>query len=137
MLELLPKAVRRKKRPNFKPEFKIRLARRASEPGVSVSMLAQENDINVNMLFKWRRQLREGLLDGVAHRQTMLPVSIVDENPASLPMITPSDMPSTVAERAETSSCGVIEIQIAGAVVRVNGAADLAALRAILDIFRS
>lgn len=137
MLELLSKAVRRKKRPNFKLEFKIQLARRSLEPGVSVSMLAQENDINVNMLFKWRRQLREGLLDGVAHRQTMLPVSIVDENPASLPTITPSDMPSTVTEKADTASCGVIEIQIAGAVVRVNGAADLATVRAVLSMLRS
>ena len=64
---------------NYSLEFKKQLAQRASESGVSVSLLAQENNINVNMLFKWRRHLREGWFDGVARRQTMLPVRSVEE----------------------------------------------------------
>ena len=83
-MELLDTPVRRKRRPNYSPEFRKQLAQRASEPGVSVSLLAQENGINVNMLFKWRRELRDGRLDGVMHRQPMLPVTIVDDNPDHL-----------------------------------------------------
>jgi transposase-like protein len=56
--------VRKKRRPNYSPEFRKQLAQRAAEPGVSVSRPAQENGINANMLYKWRRQLREGRLDG-------------------------------------------------------------------------
>jgi transposase len=54
---------RKKQRPNFSSEFKQSLARQACEAGVSVSQLAQTNNVNANMLFKWRRQLRAGLFD--------------------------------------------------------------------------
>ncbi|WP_374358838.1 transposase [Pseudoduganella danionis] len=56
----------RRGRPNYSPEFKHRLAVAACDPGVSVSKLAQDHGINTNMLFKWRRDLRAGLLTGPA-----------------------------------------------------------------------
>lgn len=137
-MELLIKPVRRKRRPNYSPEFRKQLAQRAAEPGVSVSRLAQENDINVNMLFKWRRQLREGRLDGVIHRQAMLPVTIVDDNAGHLPSAHPTDIPDVVVtpQRTATNEPGVIEIQMAGAVVRFDGKADLTAIRAVLGMLR-
>ncbi len=136
-LELLDTPVRRKRRPNYSPEFRKQLAQRASEPGVSVSRLAQENDINVNMLFKWRRELREGRLDGVMHRQAMLPVSIVDENPDHLPSAHPTGTPDSVAvQESGITQPGVIEIQIAGAVMRFDGKADLSMVRAVLGMLR-
>lgn len=124
-MELLDTPVRRKRRPNYSPEFKKQLARRASEPGVSVSLLAQENAINVNMLFKWRRELRERRFDGVMQRQAMLPVTIVDESPVNLPSANPTDIPDAVV--GQGFSCtrpSVIEIEIAGAVMRFDGKAD-------------
>jgi len=136
-LELLDTPVRRKRRPNYSPEFRKQLAQRASEPGVSVSLLAQENDINVNMLFKWRRELRDGRLDGVIHRQPMLPVTIVDDNPDHLPSEQPTVSPNTVvAQRTATTEPSVIEIQIAGAVMRFDGKADLTVVRAVLEMLR-
>ena len=136
-MELLDTPVRRKRRPNYSPEFRKKLAQRASEPGVSVSRLAQENDINVNMLFKWRRELREGRLDGVIHRQTMLPVTIVDDNPDHLSPANPTDIPDAfAAQMATTTQPGWIEIQIAGAVVRFDGKADLTMVRAVLGMLR-
>ena len=136
-MELLDTPVRRKRRPNYSPEFRKQLAQRASEPGVSVSLLAQENDINVNMLFKWRRELREGRLDGVMHRQAMLPVTIVDDNPDHLPPEYPTASPdAVVAQRTATTELSVIEIQIAGAVMRFDGKADLTVVRAVLGMLR-
>jgi len=136
-LELLDTPVRRKRRPNYSPEFRKQLAQRASEPGVSVSLLAQENDINVNMLFKWRRELRDGRLDGVIHRQPMLPVTIVDDNPDHLPSEQPTVNPNAVvAQRTATTEPSVIEIQIAGAVMRFDGKADLSVVRAVLEMLR-
>lgn len=136
-MELLDTPVRRKRRPNYSPEFRKQLAQRASEPGVSVSLLAQENDINVNMLFKWRRELRDGRLDGVIHRQPMLPVTIVDDNPDHLPSEQPTVSPNTVvAQRTATTEPSVIEIQIAGAVMRFDGKADLTVVRAVLEMLR-
>ena len=52
----------RKGRPNNPADFEHRLATAAREPSVSVSKLAREHGINTNMLFKWRRDLRAGLL---------------------------------------------------------------------------
>ncbi|MFZ6747270.1 IS66-like element accessory protein TnpA [Undibacterium sp. JH2W] len=136
-MELLDTPVRRKRRPNYSPEFRKQLAQRASEPGVSVSLLAQENDINVNMLFKWRRELRDGRLDGVMHRQAMLPVTIVDDNPDHLPPEHPTASPdAVVAQRTATTEPSVIEIQIAGAVMRFDGKADLSMVRAVLEMLR-
>jgi transposase-like protein len=40
-----------------------KLAMAASDPGVSVSKLALEHQFNTNMVFKWRRDLRAGLLE--------------------------------------------------------------------------
>ena len=136
-MELLTTPVRKKRRPNYSPEFRRQLAQRAAEPSVSVSRLAQENGINANMLFKWRWQLREDRLDGVMHRQAMLPVTITDEQPANLASVHPIDRPDAVAAQdVLTDRSGVIEIQMAGAVLRFDGKADLTAIRAVLGMLR-
>jgi transposase len=137
-LELLDTPVRRKRRPNYSPEFKKQLAQRASEPGVSVSLLAQENAINVNMLFKWRRELREGRLDGVMQRQAMLPVTIVDESPVNLPSANSTDIRDAIAGQGHVGiRPSVIEIEIAGSVMRFDGKADLSMVRAVLGMLRT
>jgi transposase len=137
-LELLDTPVRRKRRPNYSPEFRKQLAQRASEPGVSVSLLAQENGINVNMLFKWRRELRDGRLNGVMQRQAMLPVTIVDESPVNLSSTNPTCIPDAVASQGHAGTRpSVIEIEIAGAVMRFDGKADLSMVRAVLGMLRT
>ncbi|MFT0174827.1 transposase [Paraburkholderia mimosarum] len=49
------------KRPNFPIEFKRRLVEQSYEAGASVALIARSNDINTNLLFKWRRH-RNGSL---------------------------------------------------------------------------
>jgi len=72
-MDTLAGAGRKKRRPNFSSEFKKMLAQQACEPGVSVSQLAQQHGINVNMLFKWRRNLVAGLFNVPTHTPVMLP----------------------------------------------------------------
>ncbi|WP_415873368.1 transposase, partial [Burkholderia ubonensis] len=48
------------KRPNFADEFKRALVEQTFEPDASVSLVARCNDINTNLLFRWRRQYLEG-----------------------------------------------------------------------------
>ncbi|WP_425199441.1 transposase [Paraburkholderia tuberum] len=43
------------KRPNFPTEAKRRLVEQSLERGASVALIARNNDINANLLFKWRR----------------------------------------------------------------------------------
>ena len=82
--------------------------------------------------------MREGRLDGVVHRQAMLPVTIVEENPANLPLANSTDMPDAVAGQAAAANRqGVIEIQMAGAIMRFDGQADLATIRAVLGMLRT
>lgn len=131
---------RKKRRPNFSPEFKKALAQQACEPGVSVSQLAQENGVNVNMLFKWRRYLLAGLFDAPAPAQVMLPVTIVEAPTLNAPIIkagrqiTPAVGP--VAEDV-ISRQGIIEIQIGQATIRFDGHADLSMLRAVVRMLRA
>src|SRR6202795_371085 len=84
------------KRPNFPTEFKRQLVEQSLEPGVSVALIARRNDINANLLFKWRRQYLKGAY-GLATRPAhttpepdreiplLLPVNIVAETPAQAP----------------------------------------------------
>ena len=130
---------RKKRRPNYSSEFRKTLAQRACEPGVSVSQLAQENDVNVNMLFKWRRNLLAGKFGVAAPRQAMLPVTIVEAAPVETPKtkakrsILPNAAPIPDATGAQR---GTIEIQIADATVRFDNHADLSTLRAVVRMLR-
>lgn len=133
---------RRKRRPNFSIDFKRQLARQASEPGVSVSHLAQQHGINVNMLFKWRRHLVAGLFDTPRTAQVMLPVAIVDAPAPETPVPTSTREAASVpivAPDGKTSGLrsGVIEIQIADATVRFEGPVDLPTLRSVLQMLRT
>lgn len=58
--------------PNYPVQFKRRLAAEACEAGVSISKLAMATGINTNMAFKWRRELRVGLIDDTAQAASML-----------------------------------------------------------------
>ena len=71
------------------------------------------------MLFKWRRHYRAGLL-GVAPsgQAPLLPVTITD---APAPTV------------ASTAPASRIEIVMADVVVRIEGAADVATVRAVLQ----
>jgi transposase len=106
----------RKGRPNYATDFKLRLAQQACEPGVSVSRLAREHGINANMLFKWRRHYRAGLLGSVPASPLLLPVTIADAPAVS-----------------HATPAGRIEIVIADVIVRIDGAVDPATVRAILQ----
>jgi transposase len=124
------------RRPSFSIEFKARVAALACEPGISVSKLAREHDLNTNMLFRWRRQYRAGeLYVPVDSAPTLLPVSLVTQN--ETPII---ELPSPAKRFGDTSASkpieSTIEIRIAGAVVRVEGDVDVIRLRAVLSALR-
>ena len=97
----------------------------ACDPGVSVSKLAQDHGINTNMLFKWRRDLRAGLLTGPAtDEMRLLPVVLKPSSPAK--------KPASGAARGSAT-----EITIADATVRVCAGTDAALLRLVLQSLRA
>jgi transposase len=112
----------RKGRPNYSIEFKISLVKAASEPGVSVSRLAREHGVNANMVFRWRRQLKAGLINrGASVEAALMPVTV-------------TDMPKPTTESA--CADGRIEIAFGDVVVRIEGAADASTVRAVLQGLR-
>ncbi|CAG4895671.1 IS66-like element accessory protein TnpA [Paraburkholderia gardini] len=126
----------RKGRPNYAPEFRREVAVAACEPGISVAKLAQSHGLNPNMVFKWRRQYRAGLLDNRTARETavFVPVAMSPDDlmaVSSLPVPT-AQLPSH-AQEAATSG---IEIELNGARVRVSGKVDPAQLRLVLHCLR-
>ena len=115
-------------RPNYSMEYKRRLAIAACAPDVSVSKLALAHEVNTNMVFKWRRQYRAGLL-GNDIEPAFLPVAVV---------ATASCDPSTTATCVTVpSGSGMIEIEVAGAIVRVHGGVDSKALRTVIQSLRA
>lgn len=131
---------RRKRRPNFPTEFKKALAQQACEPGVSVSQLAQQNGVNVNMLFKWRRHLVAGLFGAPTNPQVMLPVTLIEGSASAGPAIKAKRQTAPVAAPAAEANAarhGIIEIQIADATIRFDNHADLSTLRAVVRMLRT
>lgn len=49
----------RKGQPNYPKEFKRQVAIAACEPGISVAKLGMPHKLNVNIAFRWRRELQE------------------------------------------------------------------------------
>lgn len=119
----------RKGRPNYPMDFKRRLAVAACAPNVSVSKLALEHEVNANMVFKWRRQYRAGLL-GAEAGTTFLPVAV-----KMVPVGEPAPV-TAEASRPEVSD-GTIEIVIGDAIVRVQGGVDAKLLRTVVQSLRA
>jgi transposase len=111
------------KRPNFPTEFKRRLVEQSFEPGASVALIARSNDINANLLFKWRRHYLAGeyglptLPEGVASKSEstvtpLLPVHIVAGTAEHTPPMT------LEAAQSPESLC---EIEFDRACLRIRG----------------
>ena len=107
--------------------FKRELVERSLQPGASVAAIAQDNAINANMLFNWRRlHLRRGgsTIAPTSPEPTLLPVTVEEQHGATVckPAAAPSRAPS-----------GVIEIDIGSARVRVRGVVDEDTVRCVLQ----
>ena len=108
-------------------EFKLGLVRRCQQHGVSVSAVALEHGINANLLRKWidKHAGEVGAREGPA----LLPVEVVSTGASAAACCVPSN-------RVGTTS-GTIEIELAGARVRLRGAVDEASMRSVLAALRA
>ena len=126
----------RRRRRDHSPELKRELVRQCLLPGASVSSIAMAHGINANLVFKWRREHREA--------QATLPAPPNPSAPLLLPITLASDAPSDTAALPPASqpcgaraSAGSIELDFAGARLRLRGAVDQDSLRALLTALRS
>jgi transposase len=112
--------------------FKDELIAQSLAPGASVAGIAMKGGINANLLFKWRREHVRTMGASAPAAATLLPVCVIPETAS----------PSTVQPTARVpainrgSASGVIEVEIAGALLRLRGAVDETALSSVLRALR-
>ena len=90
----------------------------------SVSLVARRHDVNANLLFTWRRQMRMPAADSP---RELIPIEVVSSTPAVAP-----------AAAAEVEQRGMIEIVLVGGVrVRVDAEVSGTALRRVLSALKA
>lgn len=115
--------------------FKARLVEQSMQPGASVAAIAMDNGINANLLFKWRRDQRRATVALGSTPTVLLPVHmtpLAEEQDGR----SASHLDTFAPVAAKTSRAGVIELEIAGAQLRLRGAVDEASLCSILRALR-
>ena len=113
--------------------FKDELIAQSLVPGASVAAIAMKGGINANLLFKWRREHVKAMTATAPTAATLLPVCVIPE--ATSPSITQPVAPVGPAV-SRASSPGVIEIEIAGARLRLRGVVDETMLGGVLRALR-
>jgi transposase len=105
-------------------------------PGASVAAIAMKGGVNANLLFKWRREHVKAKVAAVSAPANLLPVCVVPDvgsTPTSVPTTT---VDSSGARVSRSARPGVIEVEIAGAQLRLRGAVDEAMLGSVLRALR-
>ncbi len=120
-------------RRNHEQAFKDDLIAQSLIPGASVSAIAMKGGINANLLFKWRREhVRAKAQPGPAATR-LLPVSVI---PDVEPTQEPQPNAPVGASMHRGARGGVIEVEIAGAQLRLRGAVDETMLSSVLRALR-
>ena len=108
-------------RANYSMEFKLAMVEKALQPDVSVALLARNNGINDNLLFKWRRRYRH-LIETPAEQHADAPVVIegkvvpvVVEHPSALlPAASPAPTKPPKPEQVCEISIGRARLKLSG-----------------------
>ena len=90
-------------------------------PGASVARVARRHEVNANQVFYWRKLYREGQL-GITIATPLQPVKVKTERPTEM-----------LPENGPLLSSGTTEIKLSRGTLRIAGAVDVLALRAVLE----
>jgi transposase len=137
-LSAAPVASKRRKRSALE---RLRIVEETLAPGASVARVARSHGINANQVFAWRKLHLAGKLvdrsepEANSSTQRLLPVTVSEAE-------RPSEIAASTAPNAAPAPCSLqlsaasIQIQLPKAMVRVEGIADSATLRLILECLR-
>ena len=101
--------------------------------GASVARIARAHGINANQVFGWRKLYVAGRLGGASRAIKLLPVQVSDSSP---PLATTSSQERCGSVDFAKSTSGTIHIELRHAQVRIEGSADPALLRVLLECLR-
>jgi transposase len=96
--------------------------------GASVARVARAHGINANQVFGWRRLYLAGRLGERKPGMKLLPVRVSETLPAVLPGRGSADFPNPQP--------GTIHVELRQAQVRIEGSADPALVRVLLECLR-
>jgi transposase len=108
---------------------KRRIVEETLAPGASVARVARAHGVNANQVFGWRRLYQAGRL-GEKAGMKLLPVRVSESLPAPI-VVEPA-----VADLPKTHPC-TIHIELRQAQVRIEGIADPALVRVLLECLRA
>ena len=109
--------------------FKDDMVAQSLVPGASVAAIAMKGGINANLLFKWRREHVRAKGAVVPAGATLLPVRVIPDVAVPSP-------PLPIAAINRGARPGVIELEFAGAQLRLRGAVDETMLSSVLRALR-
>ncbi len=90
--------------------------------------MARTHGVNANQVFGWRRLYRAGRLGERKAAMKLLPVQVSEGVPAPLPVLGSADF--------SKPQSGTIHIELRQAQVRIEGNADAALVRVLLECLR-
>jgi transposase len=144
-----PVTTMRGARRSWSADEKRRIVEESLRPGASVAVVARRHDLNANLLFTWRRQVRPAGPAAVAATEPaeFVPIGVFgsapDEGPAMLATAAPPRAAGVAEARppaphpALEQRPGVIEIDLPGGVrVRVDAFVNERALGRVLKVLR-
>jgi transposase len=118
----VPSGGERRRRRIWSAEEKQRIVAETFAPGASVSVVARRRDVNANLLFTWRRQVRAGSSPSAVAITGFVPAAISAE-------------PAAAASPAASVTAGRMEIVLAsGERVVVGADVDAAALARVVAV---
>jgi transposase len=111
-----------RRRPNFAVEFKRQLVEQTLQPGASVALIARENEVNANLLFKWRRHYLKGAF-GAPIEFTAPPTNAPAESASFLPVALSAELsaPAVTTTEPAASVENVCEVEFDRARLRIRG----------------
>ncbi len=109
------------RRRQWSDEEKARIVSESFLPGANVSGVARRHGVSGGLLFKWRRAAQ--MQQAPAAIAPFIPVMLAEGGSGD------GDAPSTVQSRA-------IEVELAGACIRIQGTVSKTALKTVLAALR-
>ena len=103
---------------------KRRIVEETLAPGASVARVARAHGVNANQVFGWRRLYQAGRLGEQKAGMKLLPVRVSES------------LPAPIADLPRTQPC-TIHIELRQAQVRIEGSADPALVRVLLECLRA
>jgi transposase len=143
------KRTRRPPRGHYSLGFKLQVIKESLVPGASVSVVARRHDINANVVFRWRKEFRDGKYgnSAVSSRKGLADAGFVEvgvaDDAGDIRLLPAPHKPGGESvktagpARAGGKTPGLIEIETAGGLkLRLSGRVDDRALRRVLAAIR-